>query len=201
VLRTAAAQAEDDSILDEVRALSALWREVVEDAAGDAAPRPLLAAPDAPARAFRDWAEPAPDAVDDAPDAFERLGVLDAVDALRSPRAPLPGGAWMSVEATAAMVAVDVNTGDDIGKGAAQRANLAACAELPRQLRLRGLGGVVLLDLAPIKKGARQGVDAALRRAFAADPIDTQIAGWTPLGNVEILRKRERRPLRDLLRG
>jgi Ribonuclease G/E len=68
-------------------------------------------------------------------------------------------------------------------------------------LRLRGLGGVVLLDLAPIRKGARQGVDNALRRAFADDPVDTRIAGWTPLGNVELLRKRERRPLRELLDG
>ena len=127
--------------------------------------------------------------------------MLDAIDALRDPRTPLPGGAWMSVEATAAMVAVDVNTGDDFSKGAAQRANLAACAELPRQLRLRGFGGVVLLDLAPIRKGAREGVDAALRRAFAADPVDTRVAGWTPLGNVEILRRRERRPLRELLDG
>ncbi len=199
VLRTAAAAAEDEAIVAETRTLRAEWAALAAE--GGAAPRLLRPAPDAPARALRDWADPAPDAVDDAPGAFERLGVLDAIEALRRPRADLPGGAWMSVEATAAMVAVDVNTGADVSKGAAQRANLAACAELPRQLRLRGLGGVVLLDPAPIRKGARQGVDSALRRAFADDPVDTQIAGWTPLGNVEILRKRERRPLRDLLDG
>jgi Rne/Rng family ribonuclease len=105
----------------------------------------------------------------------------------------------MSVEATAAVTTVDVNTGEDFSRTASQTANLAACAELPRQLRLRGLGGVVYLDLAPIKKGARQGVDHALKRAFAADPVETQIAGWTPLGAVEMLRRRERRPLSETL--
>jgi len=196
VLRTAAAEAGDAEILEEIDALLADLAAL--EAAPAQAPALLRAAPGAQAQALRDWEA---DAVDDAPEAFERLGVHDAVAELASPRAPLPGGGWISVEATAAMVAVDVNTGDDFSKGAAQRVNLAACAELPRQLRLRGLGGVVLLDPAPIKKGARQGMDAALKRAFAADPVETQIAGWTPLGNVEMLRRRERRPLRELLDG
>ena len=199
VLRTAAAEAEPEAVRAEIAALLDAWTGVAAD------PRPapalLRPAPDAPTRALRDWADPGADAIDDHPGAFERLGVLDALEALRTPRAPLPDGGWMSVEATSAVVAVDVNTGEDFSKGAAQRANLAACAELPRQLRLRGLGGVVLLDPAPIRKGARQGVDAALRRAFADDPVDTQIAGWTPLGNVELQRRRERRPLTELLDG
>jgi Rne/Rng family ribonuclease len=134
-------------------------------------------------------------------DAFERLGVWGQLEALRSPRVDLAGGAWMTVEATSAAVAVDVNTGDAFGKAAAQNANLAACAELPRQLRLRGYGGLIYMDLAPIKKGARQGVEGALKRAFADDPVETHVAGWTPLGAVEMTRKRERRPVLDLLDG
>ncbi len=198
VLRSAAAEAEDAAILAESRALLAEV-DALAAAMDGRAPRLLRAAPDARARALRDWTEPPPDAVDDAPDAFERLGVWDALAALRYPEAALPGGGWMAVEATAAMVAVDVNTGEDFSKGAAQRANLAACAELPRQLRLRGLGGLVLVDFAPVRKGARQGIDQALARALAADPVETQIGGWTPLGNLELVRRRERRPLRGLL--
>lgn len=198
VLRTAAAEAGDEAVLEEIHALCADMARTEARAIG---PEPLVAraAPDAEARALRDWSDPEPDAVDDAPEAFERLGVWDALAALRDPVVDLAGGGWMSIEATSAMVAVDVNTGDDFSKGAAQTANLAACAELPRQLRLRGLGGIVLVDFAPVKKGARQGIDAALKRAFSLDPVDTQIAGWTPLGNVEIQRKRERRPLREML--
>jgi Ribonuclease G/E len=198
VLRSAAAGADDDAVLAEARALLSEADRLAAAMAGRE-PRLLRPAPDAHARALRDWSEPEPDAVDDAPDAFERLGVWDALAALRYPEAALPGGGWMSVEATAAMVAVDVNTGEDFSKGAAQRANLAACAELPRQLRLRGLGGLVIVDFAPVKKGARQGIDQALVRALMADPVETQVGGWTPLGNLELVRRRERRPLREVL--
>jgi Ribonuclease G/E len=199
VVRSAAAYEDDAAILDEIGALRA---ELAQAEAGMTGlqPRLLRPAPDAAARALRDWTDPAADAVEDGEDAFERLGVWDAIEALRSARADLPGGGWMTVEATAAMVAVDVNTGEDFAKGAAQRVNMEACAELPRQLRLRGLGGVALIDFAPLKKGARQGVENALRRAFAADPVETQLAGWTPLGHFEMTRRRERRPLREALR-
>jgi Ribonuclease G/E len=196
VLRTAAAEADEDEVLEEAAALRADLDEALEAAAGPE-PRRLRRAPGAAARAFRDWEA---EAADDAPDAFDRLGVWETLRGLASPRAELPGGGWLSAEATAALVAVDVNTGGDFSKGSAQRANLAACAELPRQLRLRGLGGLVYVDFAPVKKGARQGIDAALKRAFAADPVETSQAGWTPLGKAELTRRRERAPLGWLIR-
>jgi Ribonuclease G/E len=198
VIRTAAEDAPDAEILAEIADLRGEWDAALAAATGTA-PKLLRPAPDAQARAFRDW--PAPDAVEIGEDAFERLGVWDAIEALRRPRVDLPGGGWMTVEATAALVAVDVNTGDDFGKSAAANANQAACAELARQLRLRGLGGVIYMDLAPVKKGARQGVEAALKRAFAGDPVETHVAGWTPMGSVEINRRRERRPLWEVLRA
>jgi len=197
VLRSAAAEADAAAVAAEVAQLAADWAAALATPGED--PAVLRPAPGPAARAARDW--PAPDAWDDRPDAFERLGVWDALQALRSPVVDLPRGAWMTVEATGAGVMVDVNTGEDFAKGAAQAANEAACAELPRQLRLRGLGGLVYLDLAPIRKGARQGVDNALRRAFADDPVETQAVGWTPAGAVELQRKRERRPLRDWPHG
>ena len=192
VLRSEAAEADDDAVLSEIAALRAR-ADAAAAAATGTEPKLLAAAPDAHARALRDW--PAAPVAQD----WEGPGVWDLIDALRRPRVALPGGGWMSVEATAAMVAVDVNTGEDFSRTAAQTANLAACADLPRQLRLRGLGGVIYLDLAPVRKGARQGVEQALKRAFAADAVETQIAGWTPLGAVEMLRKRERRPLSETL--
>jgi Ribonuclease G/E len=198
VIRTAAEDAPEPEILAEIAALRAEWA-AAQDAASGTVPKLLRPAPDAQARAFRDW--PAPDAVEIGEDAFERLGVWDAIEALKRPRVDLPGGAWMTVEPTSALVAVDVNTGDDFGKSAAANANQAACAELARQLRLRGLGGVIYMDLAPVKKGARQGVEAALKRAFMGDPVETHVAGWTPMGAVEINRRRERRPLWELLRA
>ena len=101
----------------------------------------------------------------------------------------------MTVEPTRALVAVDVNTGGDLSPAAALKVNLAAAAELPRQLRLRGLGGQVTIDFAPLARAERPRVERALARALADDGIETTVAGWTPLGHLELQRKRARRPL------
>jgi Rne/Rng family ribonuclease len=133
------------------------------------------------------------------PDLFCTFGVWDQIQRLKSPRVDLPSGAWMAVEATRAMVTVDVNTAGEFGGGASLTANLEAAKELPRQLRLRGLGGQVIIDFAPLKKTDRKRVEEALKAAFRKDPIETTLAGWTPLGNFELQRKRARRPLSKLL--
>lgn len=198
VMRTAAAEAEDDEVLAEIAALRAVRDETAAASRGTD-PRLLLGAPDAAARAFRDWVDPAPHSVIENDDAFERLGLWDAMTGLEDPRVGLPSGGFMLIEATRAMVGIDVNTGDSFGKGAAVAVNLAACPELMRQLRLRGLGGAVIIDFAPVKKGARQGIDKALKQAAVADPVETQLGGWTPMGRFEMTRKRERRPLREVI--
>jgi Rne/Rng family ribonuclease len=105
----------------------------------------------------------------------------------------------MAVEATRAMVTVDVNTGAEFSPGAAVTANVEAARELPRQLRLRGLGGQVAVDWAPLKKPERRRVEDTLKSAFRRDPVETTLAGWTPLGHFELQRKRERRPIAELL--
>jgi Ribonuclease G/E len=137
--------------------------------------------------------------VADGPDLFDHYGVWDEIERLKSPRIDLPSRAWMAVEATRAMVTVDVNTAGEFGGGAALTANLEAARELPRQLRLRGLGGQVIIDFAPLRKSDRKRIEEALKAAFRRDPIETTLAGWTPLGNFELQRKRERRPLSELL--
>ncbi len=132
-------------------------------------------------------------------DPFDELGVWDEIDGLRQPRVDLPSGAWMAIETTRALVTVDVNTGDQFGGGAAMTANIEAARELPRQLRLRGLGGQIVIDFAPLKKVQRKKIEETLKSAFRKDPIGSTLAGWTPLGNFELQRKRERRPLSELL--
>lgn len=132
-------------------------------------------------------------------DLFDHFGVWDEIERLHSPRVNLPSGGWMAIEATRAMVTVDVNTGGEFSGGAAVTANIEAARELPRQLRLRGLGGQVIVDFAPLKKMQRKQIEDALKTAFRKDPIETTLAGWTPLGNFEMTRKRERRPLAEFL--
>ena len=187
ILRTAAAEAPDDAVIGSIRAATEEARAAMEGAGGEGPAQ--LTPGDGPARqAERDWGA-AP-----APGDFELLGILDALDALRSPEVDL-GGARMTVEPTRALVAVDVDTGGDTSPAAGLKATLAAVTDLPRQLRLRGLGGQVVMDPAPLPKGRRGEVEKALRRAFSADPVPTDIAGWTPLGHLELQRRRDRLPL------
>ncbi|WP_296764068.1 ribonuclease E/G [Sediminimonas sp.] len=195
ILRSSCADADAGDIAEDITAMADLAEAVTADT--DGAPE-LLVAGDAPhALAWRDWSAPA-DVVTD-PGCFDSHGVLDAIEALQSPRADLPGKAALYVEATHALVAVDVNTGADTTLAAGLKANIAAARDLPRQLRLRGLGGMILIDPAPMPKKERRVFEDALRAAFRADATETALAGWTPLGNFELQRQRQRQPLTELL--
>lgn len=193
ILRSAAAGAEDDAIAADIAAMRALAEAVTADLVGG--PELLVDAPGPHEEAWRDWSDPAPDEVAEGADAFERHGVDDMVDALLSPDVALPGGAHMAIEPTRALVAVDVNTGADTSPAASLKANIAAARDLPRQLRLRGLGGQVTIDFAPMPKRDRATLDQQLRQAFRGEATETSLAGWTPLGNFELQRKRDRLPL------
>ena len=103
------------------------------------------------------------------------------------------------IEPTRALVAVDVNTGPDTSPAASLKANIAAARDLPRQLRLRGLGGQVVVDFAPMPKKDRATLDQVLRAAFKGEGAETSLAGWTTLGLYELVRKRDRLPLAEVL--
>lgn len=197
ILRSHAADADPDSVAAEIAELRALAEAVLADLSGG--PELLVDAPAPQDIAWRDW--PAPDLFDDAPGALERHGVLEALDALTRPEAALGGGAQMVIEPTRALIAVDVNTGADTSPAAGLKASVAAARELPRQLRLRGLGGQVVIDFAPCPKKDRHIVEQALRKAFRDEAAETTLAGWTPLGNFELQRRRDRLPLAQWLAG
>ena len=93
---------------------------------------------------------------------------------------------------------MDVNTGNDASLAAGLKANLACARALPRALRLRGLGGQITLDLAPMPKKDRRAFESALRQTLRADDIETTLVGWTPLGHFELQRKRARQPLSEV---
>lgn len=192
ILRSAAAGAGDEDIAADIARMRDLARAVLGDGEGRE-PELLLDGPDAHLLAWRDW--DAPDLLADAPGAFRDHGVDAMIDALRSPRFDLAAGAFAFVEPTRALVAVDVNTGPDTSPAAGLKANIAAARDLPRQLRLRGLGGQIVVDFAPCPKKDRRQLELVLRAAFRADPVETALVGWTQLGLYELQRKRERLPL------
>ena len=197
ILRSACEGAGDDEIADDILAMRDLAAAVMADQ--DGAPELLVEAPGAHDTAWRDWSDPAPDEVDDSDGSFATHAVDDMIDDLRSPVAALPAGASMVIEPTRALVAVDVNTGPDTSLAAGIKANIAAARDLPRQLRLRGLGGQITVDFAPMPKKDRGTLEQVLRAAFKGEAAETTLAGWTPLGCFELQRKRDRPALDTLL--
>jgi Ribonuclease G/E len=197
ILRSSCENAEASDIAEDIRAMCDLAEAVLADATGTE-PETLTEGDGPHALAWRDWVDPA-DVLTD-PGSFAETGVLDQLDALRDPLVPLPGGASFYIEPTRALVAVDVNTGGDASLAAGLKANINMARDLPRQLRLRGLGGQITLDLAPMPKKDRRTFESALRAALRQDTTETTLAGWTPLGHFEMQRKRDRQPLTDLLK-
>lgn len=195
ILRSSCAGADADDIADDIDAMVSLADAVLGDADGSQ-PAALTEGDGPHLVAWREWTGRA-DVVTE-PGGFEDLGVLDQIEHISDPHISLDGGD-MFVEPTRALVAVDVNTGGDTSPAAALKANLAASRALPRALRLRGLGGQISVDFAPMSKAHRKQVEQSLRAAFRADPIETSLVGWTPMGLFELQRKRERRPLAGVL--
>ncbi|MEM7471465.1 MAG: ribonuclease E/G [Pseudomonadota bacterium] len=186
IIRSGAGGADAAEISGEVEDLLALALAVMADTNG--APELLVDASDAQELAWRDWPK-AP-----VSEGFEAHGVLDALAFVEGSELLLGEGS-IFIEPTRALVAVDVNTGGDFSAASGLKANLACARALPRQLRLRGLGGQITLDLAPMPKKDRRQFEQSLRAAFKTDPIETALVGWTPLGHFELQRKRERLPL------
>jgi Ribonuclease G/E len=196
ILRSSAAAMPVDDIAADIDDMRAMAGAVVDGATGKD-PELLADGPTPHLLGWRDW--PAPDQVDQSDSAFADHGILDALETLSSPRVDLPGGASFYVEPTRALVAVDVNTGGDTSPAAGLKANLATARDLPRQLRLRGLGGQITIDVAPMPKKDRRQFETTLRTAFRAGSIETALVGWTPIGHYELQRKRERLPVGPLI--
>ena len=196
ILRSGCLEAGDDAIAEDIAAMRGLAEAVLADLSGG--PELLVDGPSAHDLAFRDWLDPVVDEADTESGSFDRHGVREMLADLARSRVALDAGASMLIEPTRALVAVDVNTGPDTSPAASLKANVAAARDLPRQLRLRGLGGQVVVDFAPMPKRDRHILDQVLKAAFKSDG-DTNLAGWTTLGLFELTRKRDRLPLAELL--
>ncbi|ALI56848.1 ribonuclease E/G [Celeribacter marinus] len=194
ILRSACEGTSDDDIADDIAAMRDLAEAVAADIDGQ--PELLTSGPDAWDAAWRDWTA---DVFDDSDDAFENHGVMELVDTALSIKAPLTGGAFAYIEQTRAMVTVDINTGGEFSPAAGLKANIAIARDLSRQLRVRGLAGQIVIDLAPMAKKERRQFEQALKAGFKSDGGDVVLAGWTPLGNFEIQKKRTRLPISQVL--
>ena len=158
ILRSSCFEADGDLIAGDIAAMTELADQVLSDEGSE---METLTEGDTPhLLAWREWTDPAE--VETDPGGFERLGAMDQIEEAQSSGVALSGGASMYIEPTRALVAVDVNTGPDTSLAAGLKANMACARGLPRALRVRGLGGQITLDLAPMPKKDRRAFENAL---------------------------------------
>ena len=134
---------------------------------------------------------------------FERAGIEAEIDALLDPRVGLPSGGHLLIEPVRTLTAIDVNAGRHGRGGAAGSAlavNLEAADEIARQVRLRNLSGLIVVDFLRLGTPAvRSRVAAALKRALKGDPQSPQVHAMRPSGLLEMTRRRARPPLHEIL--
>jgi len=126
---------------------------------------------------------------------FERYFVHEQLHRALDRKVFLPSGGSLIIERTEALTVIDVNTGKNVGTTNLEetvfRNNLEAAEEVARQLRLRDIGGIIVIDFIDMEtKSHREAVASALRQALSRDKTRTQVFDISELGLVEMTRKR-----------
>ncbi len=229
ILRTAALAAGAAELREDAARLSAVWREIAARRATAESPQTLFTDLGPVERALRDEVDGTVDRVliddrDAAAEArayadrampflanriefhqsrvplFEAFGIEDEIAQLVEPRVALPSGGWITIEATEALTAIDVNSGSYVqGSGLEEtslKVNLEAAEMIGRQLGLRGVGGLIVIDFIHLDSPSNiSRVLGALEQASSKGRIPIQILGMSEFGLVEMTRKRIRDPL------
>ncbi len=137
---------------------------------------------------------------------LENYGVQAEIDKAIKPRVWLKSGGYLVINQTEALVAIDVNTGKFVGRGSGRledtitRTNLEAVDEIVRQIRLRDLGGIIVLDLIDMEERRnRQKVMQALQDALRNDKSPTKVLSFNDFGLVIMTRKRVKQSLERTL--
>jgi ribonuclease G len=156
------------------------------------------------AAAFMPGAAPALELYGGARPLFDLNGVEEEIAKALDRKVPLKSGGHLVIDQTEAMTTIDVNTGAYVGHRNLEetifRTNLEAAVSIARQLRLRNLGGIIIIDFIDMRdEPHRRAVLSALERALAGDRAQTHIVSLSPLGLVEMTRKRTRESLEHLL--
>jgi ribonuclease G len=138
---------------------------------------------------------------------FEAFGVERVLDSTLSRRVDLPSGGYLVIDYAEALTVIDVNTGSFIGRGRGARledtitkTNLEAADEVVRQLRLRDIGGIIVIDFIDMARARnRDAVLKALRAALDEDRTKTFVVEISPLGLVEMTRQNVTDGVREIM--
>jgi len=156
------------------------------------------------AAAFMPEAVPRVELYGEARPLFELHHVEDEIQRALDRKVSLKSGGYVIIDQTEAMTTVDVNTGAFVGHRNLEetifRTNLEAAVAIARQLRLRNLGGIIIIDFIDMEEVEhRRQVIQAFEKALADDHVKTTLSSVSPLGLVEMTRKRTRESLEHLL--
>ena len=135
---------------------------------------------------------------------FRAFNIEDDVQRLHGARVDLPSGGYIVIQEAESLCAIDVNTGKFTGKSSQEETvtvtNIEAAVEVIKQLRLRNIGGIIVIDFIDMKKRRnREKVTQVLARAAKSDHAKIKILPITRLGLVEMTRERRRESLQCML--
>lgn len=135
---------------------------------------------------------------DDKMDVFEYFGLNKEIDGIINRRVELVNGSYLVFDYTEALTVIDVNSGKFVGKNLSGdgylQTNLQAAQEIVRQIRLRDITGIIIVDFIDMQKEKdREQVTALLKELFAKDKRKPKVVGFTELGLMQITRKKVRK--------
>ena len=135
---------------------------------------------------------------------FDLYGIEEEISRALARRVELKSGGYLIVDQTEALTTIDVNTGGFVGArnfdDTIFKTNLEAAQAIARQLRLRNLGGIIIVDFIDmVRDDHQQAVLAEFRKQLSRDRTKTTVSGFTQLGLVEMTRKRTRESLAHML--
>src|SRR5690606_7356617 len=148
--------------------------------------------------------EPKIQAYDEPRPIFELYGVEEEIARALERKVTLKSGGYLIIDQTEALTTIDVNTGGYVGHRTLEetifKTNLEAAQAIARQVRLRNLGGIIIIDFIDmVEEEHKRQVLRALEKALERDHAKTQISGVSALGLVEMTRKRTRESLEHIL--
>ncbi len=134
---------------------------------------------------------------------FEHFGIESQIEQIFQPRINLPSGGYIVIEPTEALVSIDVNSGKNLKEkdleDTALATNLEAAEEIARQLKLRDLGGLVVVDFIDMKSRAnRLQVERRMRQCLKKDKAKTEVSRISRFGLLELVRQKLKSPVRAL---
>jgi ribonuclease G len=137
---------------------------------------------------------------------FEAYGVDDTFEEVLSRRADLPSGGYLMIDYAEALTVIDINTGSFTGRGKGRledtitKVNIEAAEEVVRQLRLRDIGGIIVIDFIDMARSRnRDQVLKTMRKALDEDKTKTYVVEISPLGLVEMTRQNVTDGVREIL--